>query len=109
MANETLHAPAIEAVAKAKHVRISLGEADDWLQLSIRDDGQGFNPDGVGSGHHGLLGMRYRIESLGGTLQLLSAPGRGTLVLARLPLREEPQPEPAPVTAPGELGGSSLS
>ena len=75
--------------AKAKHVRVSLGEADSWLQLSIRDDGQGFNPDAVGAGHHGLLGMRYRIESLGGTLQLLSAPGRGTLVLARLPCRPE--------------------
>ncbi|MFT7721426.1 MAG: CHASE3 domain-containing protein [Roseateles sp.] len=71
--------------AKAKHVRVSLAEADGWLQLHIRDDGQGFKPDAVGAGHHGLLGMRYRIESLGGTLQLLSAPGRGTLVLARLP------------------------
>jgi signal transduction histidine kinase len=81
--------------AKAKHVRVSLGEADGWLQLHIRDDGQGFNPDAVGAGHHGLLGMRYRIESLGGTLQLLSAPGRGTLVLARLPRRAEIEPEPA--------------
>lgn len=76
--------------AKAQHVRVSLGEADGWLQLHIRDDGQGFNPDAVGAGHHGLLGMRYRIESLGGTLQLLSAPGRGTLVLARLPSRAQP-------------------
>lgn len=91
--------------AKAKHVRVSLGEADGWLQLHIRDDGQGFNPDAVGAGHHGLLGMRYRIESLGGTLQLLSAPGRGTLVLARLPRRPESEPEPAPSTAPGELTG----
>ena len=64
-------------------------------------DGQGFNPEAVGAGHHGLLGMRYRIESLGGTLQLLSAPGRGTLVLARLP-RVEPEPEPElpPATVP---------
>lgn len=76
--------------AKAKTVRVSLGEADGWLQLQIRDDGQGFNPDAVGAGHHGLLGMRYRIESLGGTLQLLSTPGRGTLVLARLPRRTTP-------------------
>jgi signal transduction histidine kinase len=86
--------------AKAKHVRVSLGEADGWLQLSIRDDGQGFNPEAVGAGHHGLLGMRYRIESLGGTLQLLSAPGRGTLVLARLPRR--PAAEKAPPSAAAE-------
>ncbi|RZL36304.1 MAG: histidine kinase [Rubrivivax sp.] len=76
--------------AKATQVRVTLGEADGWLQLQIRDDGQGFNPDAVGAGHHGLLGMRYRIESLGGTLQLLSAEGRGTLVLARLPRRPAP-------------------
>jgi len=82
--------------AKAKHVRVSLGEADGWQQLHIRDDGQGFNPDAVGAGHHGLLGMRYRIESMGGTLQLLSAPGRGTLVLARLPSRAEPATDAEP-------------
>lgn len=93
--------------AKAKHIRVSLGEVDGWLQLSIRDDGQGFDPGAVGSGHHGLLGMRYRIESLGGTLQLLSAPGRGTLVVARLPRRPEADsPGEAPATAPGELPGA---
>lgn len=92
--------------AKAKHVRVSLSEAEGWLQLSVRDDGQGFDPTQVGAGHHGLLGMRYRIESLGGTLQLLSAPGRGTLVLARLPPRPEPDPEPEP-TAPGQLDAAA--
>lgn len=96
--------------AKAKQVRVSLNESEDgWLQLQIRDDGQGFNPEGVGAGHHGLLGMRYRIESLGGTLQLLSAPGRGTLVLARLPHRADPVKEEPPYTVPGELGGPILS
>jgi len=92
--------------ARAKHVRVSLGEAEGWLQLSIRDDGQGFDPAQVGAGHHGLLGMRYRIESLGGTLQLLSAPGRGTLVLARLPPRPEPDPDVDP-TAPGQLDATA--
>lgn len=96
--------------AKAKQVRISLGEADGWLQLSIRDDGRGFDPGAVGSGHHGLLGMRYRIESLGGTLQLLSAPGRGTLVVARLPLRPEPEPESEQgLTVPGPLAGGAAA
>ncbi|MFK4708901.1 CHASE3 domain-containing protein [Roseateles asaccharophilus] len=93
--------------AKAKHVRVSLGEADGWLQLHIRDDGQGFNPEAVGSGHHGLLGMRYRIESLGGTLQLLSAPGRGTLVLARLPRRSAPPSAPMPLPAAPDAAAAS--
>jgi signal transduction histidine kinase len=95
--------------AKATHVRVSLGEADGWMQLSIRDDGQGFDPDGVGAGHHGLLGMRYRIESLGGTLELLSAKGRGTLVLARLPRRPEPPKEELSMTTPGELAGPAAT
>jgi signal transduction histidine kinase len=95
--------------AKAKQVRVSLNEADGWLQLHIRDDGQGFNPEAVGAGHHGLLGMRYRIESLGGTLQLLSAPGRGTLVLARLPPRFDPEPELPKPTTPGELDGPTAA
>ncbi|WP_422010180.1 CHASE3 domain-containing protein [Roseateles sp.] len=96
--------------AKARNVRVSLGEADGWLQLSIRDDGQGFSPDAVGAGHHGLIGMRYRIESLGGTLQLLSSPGRGTLVLARLPARPQAPPEPEPpATVPGALGGPAAA
>jgi hypothetical protein len=43
------------------------------LQLSVRDNGRGFDPGGVPPGHHGLLGMRYRIESLGGQLELLGA------------------------------------
>ncbi|MFG6467675.1 CHASE3 domain-containing protein [Roseateles sp. BYS87W] len=97
--------------AKARVVRVSLQATDGWLQLQIRDDGQGFNPDAVGSGHHGLLGMRYRMESLGGTLQLLSTPGRGTLVLARLPVTADTEPpagdatgtEPAPLSEPGAL------
>ncbi|MFG6415946.1 CHASE3 domain-containing protein [Roseateles sp. DC23W] len=88
--------------AKAQQVRVTLGEADGWLQLQIRDDGQGFDPEAVGSGHHGLLGMRHRIESLGGTLQLLSAPGRGTLVLARLPRR-------ASLDAPDSPGPATIS
>lgn len=72
--------------ARAGRVDVVLSEAEGWLRLSIQDDGQGFTPEAVGAGHHGLLGMRYRIESLGGTLQLLSAPGQGTRVLARLPV-----------------------
>lgn len=88
--------------AKASQVRVALAEADGWLQLSVRDDGCGFDPGSVPPGHHGLLGMRYRIESLGGSLELHSAPGAGTLVLARLPASrptarapEGRQPQPA--------------
>lgn len=77
--------------ARAQQMRIALTADDDGVQLQISDDGQGFDPGAVGAGHHGLLGMRYRIESLGGALHLQSAPGRGTVVRARLP-RHSPAP-----------------
>ncbi|PZP28673.1 MAG: histidine kinase [Roseateles depolymerans] len=81
--------------AHAQQVRVALTQGEGWLQLSVRDDGRGFDPAGVPPGHHGLLGMRYRIESLGGSLELHSAPGAGTLVLARLPAQAPQATEPA--------------
>ncbi len=85
--------------AGATQVRVALGESDAGLQLSVRDNGRGFDPGGVPPGHHGLLGMRYRIESLGGQLELHSAPGAGTLVLARLPARQDEAPGPSDAPA----------
>ena len=91
--------------AKAEHVHIQLAEVDGRVRLSMRDDGQGFDPAAVGAGHHGLLGMRYRMESLGGTLQLLSSPGLGTQVLAQLP-RHVPSPS-APTEASPEMASDT--
>ena len=56
------------------------------VQLAQADAGQGFDPSGHRDGY-GLLGMRERIELLGGTLAVESAPGDGTRVMARLPAR----------------------
>lgn len=71
--------------AKAGRVWVSLSQDDAQILLSVRDDGLGFDTMAVPSGHHGLLGMRYRMESLGGTLALRSSPGQGTEIEARLP------------------------
>jgi signal transduction histidine kinase len=57
----------------------------------VEDDGAGFDgahfatPDGAGHGW-GLLGMRERVEMLGGTLQIDSALGEGTHLALRVPL-----------------------
>lgn len=72
--------------ARAKSVRVQLNTQGDDLQLTIVDDGRGFVPDNVGHGHHGLLGLRYRVESHGGEFSVTSAPDRGTEVRVRLPL-----------------------
>ena len=59
------------------------------LRLRIADDGCGFLPESApqpGAPHYGIVGMRERIESLGGRFVLDSAPGRGTTIEIALPL-----------------------
>lgn len=71
------------------HVAL-LGEGEGGgLELSVRDDGVGFDTASrraPAAGHFGLEGMRERVERLGGTLEITSAPGQGTLLRARVPL-----------------------
>ncbi len=71
-------------------IEIRMLEDPDRISLMVRDDGSGFTPGaeaGVVQGHFGLQGMRERIERLDGTLQIQSAPGKGTTLLAQVPLR----------------------
>ena len=72
------------AHARNVHVRLHLG-AGGSLQVSVQDDGAGFNVQSAGVGHHGLAGMRFRVESHGGSMQIRSAPGEGTTVSASVP------------------------
>lgn len=53
------------------------------LELHVRDDGRGFDPERIVPGR-GLSGMRTRIEELGGRFSLQSQPGQGTALRARL-------------------------
>jgi len=83
-----------EAVANAvKHacprqIQVELLYAPDSVRLSIHDDGLGFSPGGISpAGHFGLLDMRERAQSIGGVLQIDSAPARGTTVAIEVPLR----------------------
>ncbi len=60
------------------------------LHLILRDDGQGFDAedsDGPATGHFGLLGMRERAAALGGTIEVKSAPGEGTVLHMVIPGR----------------------
>ncbi|MEN9933616.1 MAG: hypothetical protein RLZZ387_195 [Chloroflexota bacterium] len=56
-----------------------------FLVLEVHDDGQGFETGGQFPGHLGLRSMRERAISLGGELQIESAPGAGTRLVARVP------------------------
>ena len=70
----------------APGVTVTIVEADGQVTVTVEDTGQGFEPSGREDGY-GLLGMRERVELLGGTLAVESAPGDGTKVMARLPAR----------------------
>jgi len=68
-------------------VRLTFGTS--FVRLDVQDDGCGFEPVSAclaAEGHFGILGMRERMEQLGGSLEVTSSPGKGTTVTARLPL-----------------------
>ena len=70
--------------SKAKNVWVELFKTDQQLKLVIRDDGVGFDAQLAVAGHHGLTGMRYRIDSLDGVMTLDSQPGEGTTISAAI-------------------------
>jgi signal transduction histidine kinase len=77
---------ALTNVAKYAHaslVHIDVQTGDSALDLAVRDDGVGGADPTRGSG---LIGLRDRVEALGGTITIASGPGEGTSVVARIPI-----------------------
>jgi two-component system sensor histidine kinase UhpB len=72
--------------ARAKAVRVEVALAGDEVVMSIQDDGAGFDASRAPRGRLGMTTMRERAEAAGGRLEIGSAPGRGTRVLASVPL-----------------------
>ncbi|MCC6761522.1 MAG: PAS domain S-box protein, partial [Chitinophagaceae bacterium] len=73
--------------AQANRVHIVLLVNDNQVELRISDDGVGFNYQQVDTRlHHGLLGMRERLNAANGHLNIATAPGLGTSVEAKIPL-----------------------
>jgi signal transduction histidine kinase len=71
--------------ATAGHVEVAIVRGDGVVQVSIRDDGVGFDPD-RDVGGFGLLGIRERVDLLDGTLAIESTPGSGTRMRISVPL-----------------------
>jgi signal transduction histidine kinase len=71
--------------AHASKVDLVLRRTANAVILEIRDDGVGFDPLGSFPGHLGLRSMQERVSSLGGMLQIESAPGQGTHMLTQVP------------------------
>jgi len=72
--------------AAADHARVRIERDGAWLRVAIEDGGAGWDREAaVGGLHFGLEMMRERAESLGGRLEVVTAPGEGTRVVATLP------------------------
>ena len=91
VALEALNNVAIHAQASV--VEVEIKKLPGWISLTIKDDGKSFDVKSVlhtnGSGRLGLLGMRERLEMVGGKFAIKSTPRLGTIVTARLPVSTE--------------------
>jgi signal transduction histidine kinase len=91
----------------ARHVVVRLTRQSDEAILTVRDDGQGFDPAAVSdvtSGRGlGIAGMRERASLLGGNLRIESGAGRGTTVEVSVPLTRLTASEARPT--PNEATG----
>jgi PAS domain S-box-containing protein len=74
--------------ANASNAAIRITRERDSVLLKVTDDGGGFEPDAVPRGHLGLIGMRQRVDLVGGELRVESRPGRGTKIEASVPVGE---------------------
>ncbi len=72
--------------AHASSIDIEVCCADDAVDVSVADDGIGFDAEAVAANGFGLAGMRERVELAGGELSVLPGADAGTVVRARLPL-----------------------
>jgi PAS domain S-box-containing protein len=85
--------------AQAGRVRVGLKRSESTVTASVEDNGRGFNAQDVAERETtergiGLIGMRERATSLGGTFRIQSHPGKGTRLTVEIPLRAEQIDEP---------------
>ena len=80
----------IRKYAGATHVGVTLDYGLDEVILAVTDNGVGFDPEniriGEGQGGFGLTGMRQRARLLRGDVDIVSSPGKGSAVKARIPI-----------------------
>jgi signal transduction histidine kinase len=78
----------VQRHSRARRVRVDLRVTGDGTQVQIEDDGVGFQPGQVpqrATEHYGLAMMRERAESLGGRVEVTSAPAQGTCLRVWVP------------------------
>jgi NarL family two-component system sensor histidine kinase YdfH len=82
--------------AQARQVSVEARVVERWLSITVRDDGQGFDPanQALYSDHYGLLGLQERASLVEGTLSVSSSDGEGTTLEFRIPLATSGNPVP---------------
>jgi ligand-binding sensor domain-containing protein/signal transduction histidine kinase len=92
IAQEAIHNVKKHAAAHELLVRLEYGQ--EMIVLEVRDDGRGgavAQKHGLAAGNFGITGMQERVEALGGTLEIQSAPGMGTTISLRVPASAQAQ------------------
>ncbi|MBI1351758.1 MAG: PAS domain-containing protein [Actinomycetales bacterium] len=95
-AEEHLYRIALEAMnnalkhAHASRIVVTIEVTGDFVQVLVDDDGRGFDPELERPGHLGLGTMRDRAEAVGGSTEIESALGGGTVVRVRVPASADP-------------------
>lgn len=79
----------IEKHAAAERVKLALVATPEALTLTVEDNGRGFRPNHIPSGHYGLIGINERVHLMGGKLDLFSSPAEGTRLEVTVPFRED--------------------
>jgi NarL family two-component system sensor histidine kinase YdfH len=72
--------------ARAQQVEIDVRVMSECLSISVRDDGVGFDPSSIPSGHYGLLGVQERVRLVNGCFEIQSTSGNGTTLKLEFPL-----------------------
>lgn len=72
--------------ASAQTIRLTLETVDNFVILSVLDDGRGIPPERLNAGSFGLRSIRERLKSVGGALELAQGDPKGTRLIARVPI-----------------------
>jgi len=72
--------------SRADKLEIRLQRRNDYVRLYIRDNGVGFDLDVKKAASYGILSMQERVNEIGGSINIISAPGMGTRIDIRVPI-----------------------
>ncbi len=74
--------------AKASSLQVWLAVVNHQIRLKVQDDGIGFNPDEAKHSSYGLRSMKERVNEIGGVLEVISLPNKGTQINVKVPLMQ---------------------